>query len=120
MVFVLKPKKIVEKHQANTGNSKSQGKLFVHTTNLVLTENALANKKSYDKVQLEPTSGLSVELTFLQRLILNPTVRDMKVSEIVDQYQGEWANNKESNQRQYFMTGNIGSYYGILNSENNI
>ena len=86
--FVLKPKKIVKQHQANHGNSKAQGKFSVHMTNFVSTKHALANKNVDNKVQLEPTSGLNVELTVLQKFMLNPTVRDMQVSEIVNQAQG--------------------------------
>ena len=118
--FALKPKTLVEQYQANPGDSKAQGKLFVHMTNFVSTEHALANKKADNKVQLEPTSGLNVELTVLQKCMLNPTVRDIQVSEIVDQAQGERAKKKEAKRRQDFMTGNIGSYSGILNSEKNL
>ena len=118
--FALKPKKLVEQYQANPSDSKSQGNIFVHIKNLVSTQHALANKKSNDKVQLEPTSGLNVEVTVLQKLMLNHNVRDTKVSEIFDQAHGEQAKKKEASQRQYFMTVNISSYSVILNIEKNI
>ena len=61
-----------------------------------------------------------MELTVLQNNMLNPNVRYIQVSEIVDQAQGDQENKKESKWRQYFMTGNIGRYSGILNSEKNL
>ena len=78
--FILNPKKLVKKYQANTGNSKAQGKLVLNMKNFVSAQHALANKKVNDKVNFEPTYGLNVELTFLQKCMLDLTVRDMQVS----------------------------------------
>ena len=54
-------------------------------TNHVDTEHCVANKQADGLVQLEPTRGLDVEVSVLQKRMLNPTVRDMQLSEIDDQ-----------------------------------
>ena len=51
---------------------------------------------------------------------MNSIALDMQLSEIVDQAHGEWSKKKETKRSQYFVTGNIGSYSGILNSKKNL
>lgn len=137
--FSLKPKKLVEEYQDNPGDCTAQGKLFVHMTNFVCTEHVIENKKKnssdHDMIlpngtrmtlkakvaaQLEPTAGLDVEMTGNQKKLLNPTPNDVVMSELIDQAQGQRAKKKEAKRRQDVVTGNIGSYSAILNSEDNL
>ena len=97
-----------------------QGKLFVHMTNFVATEHVTENKAKEDMVQLEPTRGLDVEMTKFQKKLLNPTTKDVMMSELIDQSQGKRAKKKEAKRRQDVINGNIGSYSAILNSEENL
>ena len=137
--FSLKPKKLVEEYQDNPGDCTAQGKLFVHMTNFVCTEHVIENKKKNSSdhemilpngtrmtlkakvaAQLEPTAGLDVEMTGNQKKLLNPTPNDVVMSELIDQAQGQRAKKKEAKRRQDVVTGNIGSYSAILNSEDNL
>ena len=68
-------------------------------TNHVATEHYITDKKADSLVQVEPTSGLDVELTVLQKWMFNPTVRDMQLSEIFDQTQGDRAKTKAAKRR---------------------
>ena len=97
-----------------------QGKLFVHMTNFVATEHVTENKAKEDMVQLEPTRGLDVEMTKFQKKLLNPTTKDVMISELIDQSQCKRAKKKEAKRRQDVINGNIGSYSAILNSEENL
>ena len=88
-----------------------QGKLFVHMTNFVATEHVTENKAKEDMVQLEPTRGLDVEMTKFQKKLLNPTIKDVMMSELIDQSQGKRAKKKEAKRRQDVINGNIGRHY---------
>ena len=56
-----------------------------------------------------------MEVSEIQRSLINPTARDMIVSDIIDQAKAERSNNNEVKQKQWFMTGNINTYSRILN-----
>ena len=58
-----------------------------------------------------------MEVSNLQRSLLNPTTWDMIVSEIIDQEKGERARNKEAKRKRWFMTGNTNRYSRILNNK---
>ena len=59
-------------------------------------------------------------MTGNQKKLLNPTPNDVVMSELVDQAQGQRAKKEEAKRRQDVVTGNIGSYSAILNSEDNL
>lgn len=118
--FALRPKKLVTHYQGNRSDSKAQGKLFVHMTNFVCTEHVTANKKREVSLQLEPSPSLNVEMSHLQKSLLNPNSQDVMLSELIDQAQGQRAKKKEAKRRQDVINGNIGSYSAILNTEENL
>ena len=43
--FALKPKKLMKKYKENPGDSKVQGKVFVHMTNFASSEHVANEKK---------------------------------------------------------------------------
>ena len=57
---------------------------------------------------------MNVEVSELQRSLLNTTYRDMIISDIIDQAKGERAKKKEAKRNQCFMTGNTNIYLRIL------
>ena len=118
--FVLNPKKLIKEFQHKPGDPKAQGNLFRHYTNYTATAHCVAiaiEKKNIPLIDLEPTAGLNVEVSEIQRILLNPTSRDMIVSDIIDQTKGERAKNKEAKRKQCFMTGKTNSYLIILNDK---
>ena len=119
--FALKPKKLLKKYQDNRSDSKAQGMLFVHMTNHVTTQHCVAaRKKDGHFVDLEPSPGLDIHMTEFQRIVLNPTMRDVVVSDLVNQAQGERAKKKEGKRKRDIVTGNINSYSRILNNEESL
>jgi len=118
--FALKPKKLMEEYEENRHDVNVQAKVFNHFSNFVCTKHVVDNKKKKSQVQLEPTPGLNVELSEDQRRLLNPTVKDVQISELIDQAQGERARKKEAKRRQDIFSGNIGSYSAILNSDDKL
>ena len=115
--FALAPKELMTEYKEKRNEPEVQGKLFVHMTNFVATQHVTENKGKEDMVQLEPTRGLDVEMTKFQKKLLNPTTKDVMMSELIDQAQGKRAKKKEAKRRQDVINGNIGSYSAILNSE---
>ena len=118
--FSLKPKKLIKEFQHKPGYPKAQGNIFLHYTNYTATAHCVASaieKKNGRLIDIEPTAGLNVEVSELQRSLLNTTYRDMIVSDIIDQAKGERENNKEVKRKQCFMTWNINSYSRILNND---
>ena len=89
--FTLKPEKLIKEFQHKPGDPKAQGKLFLHCTNYTATTHCVASeieKKNGRLIDLEPTAGLNVEVSKLQRRLLNTTSRDMIASDIIDQEKG--------------------------------
>jgi hypothetical protein len=117
--FALKPTKFIDAFKANPGNSKIQGQLFVHMTNFVCHEHCIAVKKTQAEMNsiLEPSAPLNVETSSLQKKFLNPTMKDMQLSDIIEQSQGEQAKKKEAKRKQDFISGNINSYSRIMNDK---
>jgi hypothetical protein len=117
--FALKPTKFIDAFKANPGNSKIQGQLFVHMTNFVCHEHCIAVKKTQAEMNsiLEPSAALNVETSSLQKKFLNPTMKDMQLSDIIEQSQGERAKKKEAKRKQDFISGNINSYSRIMNDK---
>jgi hypothetical protein len=66
---------------------------------------------------LEPSAALNVETSSLQKKFLNPTMKDMQLSDIIEQSQGERAKKKEAKRKQDFISGNINSYSRIMNDK---
>lgn len=120
--FAFKPKKLLKEYTNNRSDSKVQGRLFVHMTNHVTTQHCVAAKKKPDGrfVDLEPSAALDIHMTEFQRIILNPTTRDVVVSDLIDQAQGERAKKKEGKRKRDIVTGNINSYSRILNTEESL
>ena len=58
-----------------------------------------------------------MEVSEIQRSLINPTARDMIVSDIIDQAKVERENKNEVKHKQWFMTGNTNSYSIILNDK---
>ena len=84
--FALNPKKLINQFQQNPGDPKSQGNIFCHYTNHTATVHCVASaieKKNGRLIDIEPTAGLNVEVSELQLSLLNPTSRDIIVSDIV-------------------------------------
>ena len=50
-------------------------------------------------IDIELTAGLNVEVSELQQSLINPTSRDMIVSDIIDQAKGERAKKKEAKRK---------------------
>ena len=118
--FSLNQKKLIKEFQQKYYNPKAQGNLFRQYTNHIATAHVFASeieKKNGLLIVLEPTAGLNMEVSELQRSLLNTTSRDMIVSDIINQEKGERAKKKEANRKQCFMTGNTNSYSRILNDE---
>lgn len=113
--FALKPKALIKEYQENRGDSDAQGKLFRHMANFAATQHVVQSKRSQFSVQLEPTPGLDVEMSATQRKLLNPTVKDVQLSELIDKAQGKGSKKKEAKRRHDIMTGNIASFSAILN-----
>ena len=116
--FALNLKKLIKELQQNPGDPKAQGNLFRHYTNHNATAHCVASaneKKNGRLIDLETTAGLNVEVSELQRSLLNPTSRYIIVSDIIDQAKGERAKKKEAKRKQCSMTGNTNSYSIILN-----
>ena len=102
-------------------DSKTQGMLFVHMTNHVATKHCVAALKKNERyVDLEPSPGLDIAMSVLQESILNPTERDVVISDLINRAQGEGAKKKEAKRKRDFVTGNINSYSRILNDEKNL
>ena len=115
--FSLKPKKLIKEFQQNPGDPKAQGNLFSHYTNHTATAHCVASaieKKNGRLIDLDPTAGLNVEVSELQRSLLNPTSRDMIVSDIINQAKVERAKKKEAKLKKCFMNGNTDSYSRTL------
>ena len=53
-------------------------------------------------------------------MLLNPTFKDVQLSDIIDQSMGEQAKKKEARTRQDFLSGNINIYSRIMNNEENM
>ena len=87
-------------------------------TNHVTTEYCVAaNNKNGCFVDIELSSGLYVAMTEFQKSVLNPTYRDVVISNLISQSQGDRAKKKESKRMRDFVTGNVNSYSIILNDE---
>ena len=89
--FVLKTNKLIKEFQHKTGDLKAQGNLLRHYKNHTATAIFFASaieKKNGRLIDLETTAGLNVEVSELQRSLLNPTSRDMIFSDIIDQAKG--------------------------------
>jgi len=72
--FALKPRNLLKQYQDNPKDSKTQGMLFVHMTNHVATKHCVtALKKNERYVDLEPSPGLDIAMSDLQKSILNPS-----------------------------------------------
>ena len=119
----MKPKKLIKDFQHKPGNPKAQGNILRHYTNYTATAHcitsAIENKNGLI-VDLEPAAGLNVEASDIQRSLLNPTSRDVIVSDIIDKEKVGRAKNKEAKREQFFMTGNTNSYSILLNDENSM
>ena len=88
--FVLKPKKLAKKYRDNRIGPKTQHMLFLHMTNHVATENCVAAKKKNGSfVDIEPSDGLEVAMTEFQTSVLNTTERDVVISNLIIQSQGD-------------------------------
>ena len=90
--FALKPKKFINEFQQKPDDPKSQGNLFRHYTNHTATTRCVASvieKKNGRLIDIDPTAGLNVEVSELQRSLLNTTFWDMILSDIIDQEKGE-------------------------------
>ena len=119
--FALKPRKLLGKYQKNCTDSKTQAQLFIHMTNHVATKHcAAALKKNERYVDLEPSAGLDVAMSDFQKSVLNPTERDVVISDLINRAQGEGAQKKEAKRKRDFVTGNVNSYSRILNDEKNL
>ena len=95
--------------------------MFLHIIKHIATEHCVAsNKKNGCFVDLEPSAGLDVSMTELQTSALNPTKRDVLISDLINQSQGDMAKKKEAKRMRDFITGNVNSYLRILNDENSL
>ena len=95
--FALTLDKLIKEFQQNPGNPKAQGNLFRHCTNYTATAHCVESsieKKNGCLIDLETTASLNVEVSELQQSLLNPTSRDMIVSDIINQEKGEREKNK--------------------------
>ena len=118
--FALELKKIIKEFHQKPGNPKDQGNIFCHYTNHTATAHCVVSaieKKNGLLIYLEPTAGLNVEVSELQRSLLNHTSWYMIVSDIINQAKGERAKKKEAKRKQCLMAANINSYSRILNDE---
>lgn len=118
--FTLKPAKLITDYRAQPGDSKTQGELFRHMTNYVSHKYGAEKKKASQlekDINLEPSGGLNVEMSYRQRKWLNPTIDEVLLSDVIEQAQGEQAKKKEARRKQDFITGNINSYSRILNND---
>ena len=60
--------------------------LFLHMINHVSNENCVEDKKNNGCfVDLEPSAGLDVAMIEFQMSVLNPTERDVVISDLVSQ-----------------------------------
>ena len=90
-------------------------------TNHIATKNCVAALKKNERyVDLDPSPGLDIAMSDLQKSILNPTERDVVISGLINRAQGEGAKKKEAKRKRDFVTGNINSYSRILNDEKNL
>ena len=90
-------------------------------TNHVATKHCVAALKKNERyVDLEPSAGLDVVMSDFQKSILNPTERDVVISDLINRAQGEGAQKKEAKRKRDFVTGNVNSYSRILNDEKNL
>ena len=115
----MKPKKLIKELKQKPGDSKAQVNIFPHYTNHTATAHCVASeteKNNCRLIDIEPTAGLNVEVSELQQILLNPTSRDMIVSDIIYQAKGKRENKKEAKRKQCFMTGNTNSYSRIINN----
>ena len=71
-------------------------------------------------IYLEPSAGLDIAITELQTSVLNPIGRDVVISDLISQSQGDRANKKQAKRMRDFVTGNINSYSRILNDEKSL
>ncbi len=53
-------------------------------------------------------------------MLLNPTFKDVQLSDIIDLSMGEQAKKKEARRKQDFLSGNINIYSQIMNNEENM
>ena len=107
------PKKLIKQFQDKPGYPKDQVNLFRHYTNHTATTHCVASaieNNNVHLVDLELTAGLNVEVSKIQRYLLNTTSQDMIVSEIIDQEKVEREKKKEAKRKKCFMTGNTKSY----------
>ena len=101
--FALKPEKLINQFQQNPGNPKAQGNIFRHFTKHTATAHCVASdteKKNGYLIDIDPTAGLNVEVSEIQRSLPNPTSQDMIISDIIDQAKGKRAKKKEAKQKQ--------------------
>ena len=97
--FALKPKKLIERFKENPNpSSDAAARLFVHMTNHVANEHCIAvkNASKGQHVDLQPTAVLDFAIFNSQRGFLNPTPRDMVISDVMDQVRGKRAKKKEA------------------------
>ena len=119
--FALEPKNHVKNHQDNYTDPMTQRMLFLHTTNHVATGHCVAAKKENGRfVYLEPSAGLDVAMKEFQTSVINPTVRDVVISDMISQSQGDRAKKKEAKRMRDFLTRNVNSYSRILNDEKSL
>ena len=84
-------------------------------TNFSASEHVENENKLGRIVDLAPSSFLDVKVSGLQKTFLNPTARDVILTDIIYQSRGERSKKKESKRKQCFMTRNINSYSIIMN-----
>ena len=100
--FALKLKKLIREFQKNPGDPKAQWNIFRHYTNHTATAYCVASAIENNNgrlIDLEPTADLNVEVYELQQSLINPTSRDMVVSDIIYQTKGERAKKKEAKRK---------------------
>ena len=97
--FALKPRKLVQQYKDNPEDSQTQGTLFVHMTNHASMQHCIASKKDHHNADLELSSGLDVEMSDQQKRMINPPLRDVALSNIINQSQEKHAKKKEAKQK---------------------
>ena len=83
--FSLRPKKPVKNYKDNPGNSKVQGKFFVHMNNVSASEHVVNENKIGRVVDLALSSLLDVKVSDIKKTLLNPTKRYVMLVDIIDQ-----------------------------------
>eukprot|EP00545_Synedropsis_sp_CCMP1620_P010130 CAMPEP_0119007260 /NCGR_PEP_ID=MMETSP1176-20130426/2895_1 /TAXON_ID=265551 /ORGANISM="Synedropsis recta cf, Strain CCMP1620" /LENGTH=181 /DNA_ID=CAMNT_0006959375 /DNA_START=73 /DNA_END=618 /DNA_ORIENTATION=- len=81
-----------------------------------MTKYVARNHRSKTMGPLEPQCYLDVEITSIQKDLLNPSMEDLITGRLIQETMGEDAKKKISARRLDFISGNVASYANVLNS----